>query len=543
MTSQEAFSRWNVEINDWFKYLKKKEELILAQDGEVHTGDLEKTRRQIQALCNLRSGVFANPQVILSFIYPESISEESIITHKYTTDKLNDSQRMAVDKALSNQCFTLIQGPPGTGKTSVITEICSQILLNDSTSRILVCSETHVAVNNIFSNLDKKFENFMGLRINDKEFDDVKIREKFQTNQILEKYLERLSQKNLSTGIVQFLKEEVDNNLNKFNSLLFYTSRFVGITCNGIGGVFFNAKYIFDYVIIDENSKISFPEIILALIWGKKVVMVGDPVQLSPVYTELDRQAMIETGTKHLESHTYIEEIYDRTPEYAFTLLNKQYRMCNEISAIVSNYFYHGKLLNGIVNNSVQGSVVWADYVTEKKWPISYISDTKHSPYNLDEIEVIKQILGIEALTYKNVGKKKQISIIAPYKGQKSKLLYMINRNQEISKLKEKLNIKIDTVDSIQGRDSEVVIFSITRNHGSSYFFSNYKRLNVAFSRAKRKLWIVGQRSYTDKVYHFEDDKKIYMLKEIADSCENQFFNITSEKESFYSKSIDESEF
>ena len=53
--------------------------------------------------------------------------------------------------ALSGQCFTLIQGPPGTGKTSVITEICSQILLKESETRILVCSETHVAVNNIFS--------------------------------------------------------------------------------------------------------------------------------------------------------------------------------------------------------------------------------------------------------------------------------------------------------------------------------------------------------------------------------------------------------
>lgn len=526
MTRQEAFSRWNKEIDDWLRYLKKREELIRIQEGaETQIGDLEKTRRQIQAIYNLRSGVFVNPELILAFIHPESISRGDSISLRYTTDKLDESQKMAVDKALSGQCFTLIQGPPGTGKTSVITEICSQILLKDSSARILVCSETHVAVNNIFYNLDKKFENFMGLRIKDKEFDDDKTREKFQLNQVLVKYLDRLQEKGISDGIIQLLKDEIASNPSRINELLFYTSRFVGITCNGIGGISFNAKYPFDYVILDENSKISFPEIILALIWGKKAVMVGDPVQLSPVYTELDRQAMTETDTRFLESCTYIEEVYDRIPEHAFTMLNRQYRMVDEISAIISKYFYQGKLLNGKEHNSLPGSVVWADYLTDRLWPVSDSSNTKHSPYNLDEIGVIKDILKKEAVVSGNAGRKKQISIIAPYKGQKSKLLHMINRDPEILGLKRYINLKIDTVDSIQGRDSEVVIFSITRNHGTSFFFSNYKRLNVAFSRAKRKLWIVGQRSYTDKVYHWERDEKVYMLKEIADSCVNEFFD------------------
>jgi len=527
MTRQEAFIRWNKEIDDWLKYLKRREELIqIQEEGETQIGDLEKTRRQIQAIYNLRSGVFVNPELILAFIHPESIPEGDIVSLKYTTDMLDESQKIAVDKALSGQCFTLIQGPPGTGKTSVITEICSQILLKDASARILVCSETHVAVNNIFYNLDKKFENFMGLRIKDKELGDEKTREKFQINQVLIKYLERLRKKRISEGIIQLLNNEITSNSHRINEMLFYTSRFVGITCNGIGGISFNAKYPFDYVILDENSKISFPEIILALIWGKKAVMVGDPVQLSPVYTELDRQAMAETGTRSLELYTYVEEVYARIPEHAFTMLNRQYRMVDEISAIISKYFYQGKLFNGKEHNSLPGSVIWADYLTESLWPVSDSSNTKRSPYNLDELEVIKDILRIEASMYNNTERKKQISIIAPYKGQKSKLIHMINRNREVIELKRNINIKVDTVDSIQGRDSEVVIFSITRNHGTSFFFSNYKRLNVAFSRAKQKLWIVGQRSYTDRVYHWEGDEKVYMLREIADSCVNEFFSL-----------------
>lgn len=525
MTREEAFVRWNTEIQDWLKYLNKREELIqIHEEKEKQIGNLAKIRRQKQALYNVRSGVFANPQLLLAFIHPESISQEHIRLKNFTSDKLNDSQKMAVNMALSGQCFTLIQGPPGTGKTSVITEICSQILLKEPEARILVCSETHVAVNNIFHNLENKFLNFMGLRINDKEFDEEKTRERFQANKVLLDYQERLVHKKIPHGVADFLKKEIESNPRRMRDMLFYTSRFVGITCNGIGGVSFNAKYPFDYVIIDENSKISFPEIILALIWGKRAVMVGDPVQLSPVYTELDRQAMEETGVKHIGTDTYIEEVYKRIPDHAFVMLNRQYRMSDEISAIVSKYFYEGKLLNGIENNSIPGSVVWADYITENKWPDASTMKKKRSPYNLDEISVIKKILKDEADLSINLEKKKQISIIAPYKGQKSKLIQRLTGDKDIKEMKRYLKIRIDTVDSIQGRDSDVVIFSITRNWGTSFFFANYKRLNVAFSRAKRKLWIVGQRRYTDNVVHLIGNSSIYMLREIGDSCPNKLF-------------------
>lgn len=525
MTREEAFVRWNTEIEDWLKYLERREELIEVHEAkERQIGNFAKIHRQKQALYNVRSGVFVNPQLLLAFIHPESISQKDIALKNYTSDKLNDSQKKAVNIALSGQCFTLIQGPPGTGKTSVITEICSQILLEEPEARILVCSETHVAVNNIFQNLENKFKNFMGLRVNDKEFDEEKTREKFQANQVLLDYQKRLLQKNIPHGVVDLLKDEIKENSRKMSNMLFYTSRFVGITCNGIGGVSFHAKYPFDYVVIDENSKISFPEIILALIWGKKAVMVGDPAQLSPVYTELDRQAMEEVGVMHIETDTYIEEVYNRIPDHVFVMLNRQYRMSDEISAIVSKYFYQGKLLNGIENNSIPGSVVWADYMTKNKWPNKVTMEKKGSPYNLDEISVIKKILIEEVDLNLNMEKRKQISIIAPYKGQKAKLVLMLKRDVEIKELKKYLKIRIDTVDSIQGRDSDVVIFSITRNWGTSFFFANYKRLNVAFSRAKRKLWIVGQRHYTDNVSHWIGDNRIYMLREIGDSCLNKLF-------------------
>lgn len=80
MTREEAFVRWNTEIQDWLKYLNKREELIqIHEEKEKQIGNLAKIRRQKQALYNVRSGVFANPQLLLAFIHPESISQEHII--------------------------------------------------------------------------------------------------------------------------------------------------------------------------------------------------------------------------------------------------------------------------------------------------------------------------------------------------------------------------------------------------------------------------------------------------------------------------------
>ena len=102
MTRQEAFIRWNTEIENWLKYLKRRKELIrIQEEGETQIGDLEKTRRQIQAIYNLRSGVFVNPELILAFIHPESIPKGDIVPLKHTTDKLDESQKLSIRLALT----------------------------------------------------------------------------------------------------------------------------------------------------------------------------------------------------------------------------------------------------------------------------------------------------------------------------------------------------------------------------------------------------------------------------------------------------------
>lgn len=317
--------------------------------------------------------------------------------------------------------------------------------------------------------------------------------------------------------------------------MLFYSSRFVGITCSGIGGMDFVYEHPFDYVIVDEDSKISFPELLMPMCWAKKFILVGDPKQLPPSFSEEERENMDSLLQRIDGKDTFIDRIYDQIPECAFSMLNIQHRMSYEIADIVNKYFYNGLLKNGSNVRSIKGSLRWADYDTDNKWLIPEEGSTsqKHfSVYNLDEVEIVHKIILQEYQRYKQILQGKEIKrlvrieVISPYTGQKRKLAGYLFKQDDIRQTKDIFKIGIHTIDQIQGRDSEVVIFSIARNIGNSRFIANDRRLNVAFSRAKERLWIVGQRKYTDNIPVIIKGEERKILKEIAEDAVVQKFVI-----------------
>lgn len=500
--------------------------------------------RQIQALYQVKNGIVMNPQLIFDCIDPRRIvsskdKEINIYYSELNTKKrtkciqLEDHQKDAVKKFVNMDNLLVIQGPPGTGKTSVIVEICAQILMNEPESRILVCSETHVAVNNLFHILNEMFDNFEGIRIFDKEIDEEGDRKKFLTTTFIEKYKKKLRDKSVSENIIRYLTDSWICNEKQFNEMLFYSSRFVGITCSGIGGITFAYEYPFEYVIVDEDSKISFPELLMPMSWAKKFILVGDPKQLPPSFSEDERENMDALLERIDGKDTFIDRVYEQIPECAFSMLNIQHRMPHEIANIVNKYFYNEMLKNGSNVQSIKGSLRWADYDTDNKWLIPEEGSTskKHfSVYNLDEVEIVHRIILEEYERYKQIlqGEKPKrlirIEIISPYTGQKRKLAgYLFNRD-DIKQTRDIFKLGIHTIDQIQGRDSEIVIFSIARNIGNSRFIANDRRLNVAFSRAKERLWIVGQRKYTDNISVVINGEERKLLKEIAEDAFVQKF-------------------
>lgn len=544
---EECIVRWNQEVNDWLAYAEqRKAELETEDTSDSVLGKKVRLHRQIQALYQVKNGIVMNPELIFDCIDPKRIvssnnKEVKVFYSELDTIKrmtrihLEDHQKDAIKKFVNMDNLLVIQGPPGTGKTSVIVEICAQILMNEPESRILVCSETHVAVNNLFHILNEMFDNFEGIRILDKEIDEEGYRKKFLIDTFIEKYREKLHTKKVSENVIQYLMESWINNEKQFNEMLFYSSRFVGITCSGIGGMTFAYKHPFDYVIVDEDSKISFPELLMPMSWAKKFILVGDPKQLPPSFSEEERENMNSLLQRIDGKDTFIDRIYDQIPECAFSMLNIQHRMSYEIADIVNKYFYDGLLKNGSNVQPIKGSLQWADYDTDNKWLIPKegdISQKHFSIYNLDEVEIVHKIILQEYQRYKQILQGKEIKrlvrieVISPYTGQKRKLVRYLFNQDDIKQTKDIFKLGIHTIDQIQGRDSEIVIFSIARNIGNSRFIANDRRLNVAFSRAKEKLWIVGQRKYTDNISVMIRGEERKILKEIAEDAIVQKFVI-----------------
>ena len=267
---------------------------------------------------------------------------------------------------------------------------------------------------------------------------------------------------------------------------LFLSSNLVGMTCNRVGAYnLINSDELFDVVIIDEVCKATLPEILMPLSISKKAVLVGDPKQLPPVFSTEERSVIESIENSNLQDYMHINELFEG--DNGAVLLDTQYRMSSQIGKLIGDLFYSGKLIDGR-KEEISDAVNWIDYKPTKKWPLDVeIKSDNPKIFNLDECKIILQLVNLLS-KLDDVG---SIAIIAPYRAQVNKLRTILKNVN--------LNINVDTVDGFQGKESDVVIFSLTRNHGPFRFLSDERRLNVALSRAKNKIFIVGDVRYSSK--------------------------------------------
>lgn len=478
-------------MSKWIAFLTRRIEQLTEEDSEGNLGDIVRLQRQLEALMNVRYGAVVSPALIRAMIHPESlehgpgrpVSEPAI---QYYNKELNPAQREAVAKALGAERMCLIQGPPGTGKTTVITEICLHLLLGEPKARILICSETHVAVNNVLDRLYEELDGFTPLRVDNKDDHVSDQIASASTEALLERYLNVLRSRvngNLVDGLATILRE----NIRRTTRDLIRSRRVVGVTCNGIAAYGSALDMAFDYVIIDEVCKATLPEVLIPLALAKKAILVGDPAQLPPLFCYEDRDVMAETGTEEIEDYKYVDVLFQRVPEASRGMLTQQFRMTNEIGDLISHFFYEGRLENGLYR-SAPGSATWVDYSPTSAWPQKF-GDPIHNP---DEVNIIASILDREHAQAPSA--RRSVAIITPYRAQMRLIRERITPDKYPN-----FDIAVDTVDAFQGKDADYVIFSVTRTTGSMRFFGDRRRLNVALSRAKDKLWVVGATGYTDR--------------------------------------------
>lgn len=497
-----------------------------------------------------------------SLISPKSEANITFFDPKFNNVEPGNNQPLAIRKAINNIDIFLIQGPPGTGKTSVIVEIIKQLVINKG-EKVLVCSQAHSAVKNIYDRLTNEPRLKIGNIDEEETMQPDDLIEQLEFVERNKKLLLMLAKdpENISTTKKAFLESckytssskdwflrqheylcdyfgqnfqgniektldiieqlcrslsELGDGAKAFNDARHYRSLNVVMgTCIGIGmdrGLI-NSGIKFDTVIIDEAGKANLSETTVPMQLGKKYILVGDEKQLPPYMDTEEISDFIEANSdvnlskKDVEnalSSSLFEDFLRETehfPKESKVLLNYQYRMNPEIGDYISKLFYNGKLNNGQGTEeqvceleSFNQSVIFIDTTTKEMADNCNIAfekgDSNRGWYNPREIEIFKSRLLPRLSKAVSDNPQLQVAIITPYRHQRSKLL-----NELID---TPFKDSIFTIDSIQGVEFDIVVLSLVRafnvkeNGRTVGFLDDMRRLNVALSRAKKKLIIIG---------------------------------------------------
>lgn len=275
----------------------------------------------------------------------------------------------------------------------------------------------------------------------------------------------------------------------------------VGATCLGIAGISSDINFVFDWVIVDEAGKATPPEIMVPICLGKKIVLVGDHKQLPPVVDEAllklqDREKLnITKADLEVSLFEYLEMGLN---EECKNILDEQYRMNPVIGDLISSLFYDNKLISRTEKKEktiplkmyANMPLVWLSTSSNSNRKEEKISDSYR---NTTEARIIfEQLLLVDEEIGKLKLKKKETAIIAGYRGQRDRLTRLYESDYKARF--HNMTIEINTVDAFQGRETDIVFYSVVRSNdeGNLGFLKDVRRLNVAFSRAKELLVVVG---------------------------------------------------
>lgn len=305
----------------------------------------------------------------------------------------------------------------------------------------------------------------------------------------------------------------MSSSTSKFQNFLAKTRTVVCGTCVGIGRNHYGIEEnIYDLVIIDEAARATSSELAISMNVGERVVLVGDHKQLKPFIDPLHFDE-IEKRLPNIPEIELKRSDFERSflSDYGKQIghqLSTQYRMAIPIGNLVSDCFYDGTISTGRdhsdkefddLPDNLGSTVTWLDTsdAGEESHENRFGKNQIENKYEVDLIiNLIRKLIDEPALSdYLDSSKASpRIGVICMYSGQ----LNLLNRKaQSLQWLRNLINdgvVKIDTVDSYQGKENSIIITSLVRNNSSEVigFLKSKNRANVALSRAKERLYIVG---------------------------------------------------
>lgn len=428
---------------------------------------------------------------------------------------LNATQEEAVCKVLWAKDVEVIHGPPGTGKTTTLVEAINETLRRET--QIMVCAQSNMAVDWICEKLIDRGIPVLRIgnpsRVNDRMlsftyermFEDHpqypelwNIRKTIRQIRVNKKSGDNIHQK------ISRLRDRASEIEMAINAQLFDQARVITCTLVGASNKLL-VGHKFSTLFIDEAAQALEPACWIAIRRASRVILAGDHQQLPPTIKSF--QAMHEGLGK-----TLMERIVENLPE-AVTLLRVQYRMNESIMRFSSNWFYQGQVESdpSVKYRSVldfDTPIQWidgSDCVETQDADIfreQYVGN-HHGRINKAEADLMLETL----VQYINkIGKKRflderiDIGIISPYKVQTQ---YLRRRIKQMEALHPFLmQITVNTVDGFQGQERDIIFISLVRSNenGEIGFLSDIRRMNVAMTRARMKLFIFG--SKTTMMHH-----------------------------------------
>ncbi len=415
---------------------------------------------------------------------------------------LNASQEKAVNKVLCAKDVAIVHGPPGTGKTTTLVEAIYETLHREN--QVLVCAQSNMAVDWISEKLVDRGIPVLRIgnpvRVNDKMLSFTyerrfeshpdypllfgmrrTIRQLYET--MRKGHAESIRQK------INSLRDRADELEMRIHESLFCEARVVACTLTGAANKLLFRQH-FATLFIDEAAQALEAACWIAIRKAGRVILAGDHCQLPPIVT-------CHEAMKGGLAQTLMQKIATNKLE-CVSLLNIQYRMNDAIMRFSSQWFYHNSLQSA-PEVKYRGIL---DYDTPIEWINTETSDAEEEfvEYSYGRINKAEAELTLKHLeTYLNkIGKQRileeriDIGLISPYQAQVQYLRRQIKKRSFFTPYRKL--ITIDTVDGFQGQERDIIVISLVRSNdkGAIGFLNDLRRMNVAITRARMKLIILG---------------------------------------------------
>jgi superfamily I DNA and/or RNA helicase len=414
---------------------------------------------------------------------------------------LNRAQQEAVNKVLRAKDVAIVHGPPGTGKTTTLVEAIYETLRRES--QVLVCAQSNMAVDWISERLVDRGISVLRIgnptKVNDKMLSFTYERrfeahpdypQLWSIRQAIRKL--RQERKRRDNGWHQKmdrLKSRAVELELRINSQLFGEAKVIASTLTGSASHLLSGQK-FGTLFIDEAAQALEAACWIAIRRASRVVLAGDHCQLPPTVKSI---AALKGGL----GTTLMERIVARKPSVV-TLLTVQYRMNEQIMRFSSNWFYDGRV-ESAPEVKYRGIL---DYDNPITWIDTSESDAKEEfvGESFGRINKTEAELTLEALKnyFTKIGRQRiadehiDVGVISPYRAQVQLLRRMVRKAEFFKPYRG--CITVNTVDGFQGQERDIIVISLVRSNddGQIGFLSDLRRMNVAITRARMKLIIVG---------------------------------------------------